>query len=70
MSQPAKVPFKKMDEYCRTRYGRGLLEVDSTAAMWVAEHFGGFPNWTTISRKRNKIGLYMFSPTFQSPCWA
>ena len=70
MATTTAVTFKKMDQYCTEKYGYGLTQVDSTCAMWVAEHFGGFANWKKIRTKRAKLGLYMMSPTFQSPCWA
>ncbi len=68
MSKP-KVPFKKLDDYCRSRYGYGILEVEATVALWVAEAFGGRDNWRTISNKRNKVGKYTPHPAFGSLCF-
>jgi hypothetical protein len=70
MATTTAVNFQEMDQYCTEKYGYGLTQVDSTCAMWVAEHFGGFANWKKIRTKREKLGKLMMSPTFQSPCWA
>lgn len=61
--------FATMDAHCVSRYGHGLLTVEPTVAMWVAEHFGGFKNWKTIASRREKAGRYMAFPTFGSVCF-
>jgi hypothetical protein len=61
--------FATMDKHCVARYGYGLLQVETTVAMWVAENFGGYDNWKTIARRREKAGRGMTFPTFGSVCF-
>lgn len=69
MTATATKTFATMDKHCAARYGHGLLKVDATTAMWVAESFGGFDNWKAIARRREKAGLGMPFPTFGSVCF-
>lgn len=68
MTFPARA-FKTMNAYCVANYGHGLLAVDSTCALWVAEHFGGRKNWETIRNARERAGKHMFFPAYGSICW-
>jgi hypothetical protein len=64
------VTFNAMNTFCVSTYGRDLLTVDGTCAMWVAEKFGGRANWRKIYSRRDRIGKYMPHPAFNSVCWA
>ena len=61
--------FAKLNAYCLATYGASLLAVDPTAALWVAEHFGGWATWRTVAAKRNKAGKGTAFPVFGSACW-
>lgn len=61
--------ISQINAYCVKTYGHKVTEVESTAAMWVAEHFGGWASWKKISSARNRVGRGTPFPEFGSPCW-
>lgn len=54
---------------CSATYGAGLLEVDPTCALWVAEKIGTWAAWVAISSARNRVGKGTVFPEFGSACF-
>ena len=57
----------KINELCVATYGCGILAIDATAALWLAESVfktTGINIYRTISNRRNKFGMGTAFPAY------
>ena len=64
--------INQIQTICSERYGVGIAGLDSTAALWLAEHImktEGVNVYKKIFNLRDKLGMGTAYPVFGSICF-